>query len=172
MKSVKHEPVLASKKEYVTKHGIPRTEYVWRHPPVFETATGQTQPVYTGAGMGDPSGDNYYSDEEDEHGAEFGAIRKPANGEEELLFRDMGYGSGGMLPGLSERSPVSSRNGGVPLGRVVDSAGVGKVEVASNAEGEATKALKRMRERRRSSAASKTNGTDGLEKGVKNMILK
>jgi hypothetical protein len=42
------EPVLTSKKTYMTKHGYPRTEYVWRHPPVFETANGQTQYIFQG----------------------------------------------------------------------------------------------------------------------------
>lgn len=168
----KREPILSSKKEYTTKDGIPKTEYVWRHPPVFETATSQTQPMYIGAGIGDISGENYYSDEDDELGAEFGAVRSPAEGEEELLFRDSGYGSGGMLPGLAEMNPVATRIDDPHLGRVVGDEPVGTVKVASNAEGEVTKALKRMRERKRSSAASRTNGADGLENDVRDMSIK
>jgi hypothetical protein len=143
LKSSKNrEPILSSKKESITKVGIPKTEYVWRHPPVFETVTGQTQPVYIGAGIGDLSSENYYSDEDDELGAEFGAARSTARGEEGLLFRDSGYGSGGMLPGLKEMSPIATSNRTAHLGRVLDDEPVGKANVASNSEGEATKALK------------------------------
>jgi len=166
------EPILSSKKESITKDGIPRTEYVWRQPPVFETIKGDTQPVYIGAGIGDLSGENYCSDEDDELGAEFGAASSTAKGEESLLFRDSGYGSGGMLPGLEEMSPIAKTDGSAQVGRVVDDGSLGQVNVASNAEGEATEALRRMRERRRSSAASKTNGVHGLENGVKNMSVK
>jgi hypothetical protein len=173
LKSTKNrEPILSSKKESITKDGIPCTECVLRHPPVFETAIGQTQPVYIGAGIGDLIGENYYSDEDDDIGAEFGAARATAKGEEGLLFRDSGYGSGGMLPGLKEMSPVAKSDGSAQVGRVVDDGSLGKVKVASNAEGEATKALRRMRERRRSSAASKASGVNGLENGVKNMSVK
>lgn len=42
------EPVLSSKREYISKEGHPKTEYVWRHPPVFETSNGQTQFVFQG----------------------------------------------------------------------------------------------------------------------------
>lgn len=41
-------PVLSSKKSYITKEGVPKTEYVWRHPPVLEPVayeTGETMPV-------------------------------------------------------------------------------------------------------------------------------
>jgi hypothetical protein len=172
LKSSKREPVLSSKKEYMTKEGIPRTEYVWRHPPVFETATGETQPVYIGAGIGDLSGVNYYSDEDDELGAEFGAARSSAKGEEEPLFRDSGYGSRGMLPGLKDINPSSTTNGSAHLGQVVCEDTIGQVKSPSNAGGEATKASGRMRERRRSSATSKTNGTDALENGFAKMSIK
>lgn len=162
------EPILSSKKEYITKEGHPRTEYVWRHPPVFETANGQTQPVYVGAGLGDISspttapisGETYYSDEDDIEGAEFGATRKPAKGEEELLFRDSGYGSQGMLPGLEEKIPLAGLGAElgfdpadfelIRYGKVVgedEDVAVGKAKVVSNAEGEATKALRRMKEK-------------------------
>ncbi|CAG8950759.1 hypothetical protein HYFRA_00002972 [Hymenoscyphus fraxineus] len=40
------DPILSSKKEYMAKEGHPVTEYVWRHPPVFETTNGQIQPIY------------------------------------------------------------------------------------------------------------------------------
>ena len=110
------EPVLCSKKEYITKEGHPRTEYVWRHPPVFETATGKTQPI--GGGLGDLISTvpetapvkSYHSDEEDIEGAEFGAMSMPSNGEEGLLFRDSGYGHG-TLPGLTEKAPLAGMSG-------------------------------------------------------------
>lgn len=43
------EPVLSSKKTYITKEGYPKTEYVWRHPPVLEPAAyapGATMPMH------------------------------------------------------------------------------------------------------------------------------
>jgi hypothetical protein len=141
----KREPVLSSKKDCITKDGIPRTEYIWRHPPVYETATGKTQPVYTRTGIGDLSGQTYSSDEDDESGTGFGAARTPTKGEGEPLFRASGYGSGGMLPGLAEESPSPLRKAGANIGRVVGDWPL------SNTEGEATKGLSKMRERRRSS---------------------
>lgn len=170
--SKNRESILSSKKDSMTKDSIPRTEYVWRHPPAFDTVAGDTQPVYIGAGIGDLSGENYYSDEDDELGAEFGAARSDAKGEEGLLFRDSGYGSGGMLPGLKEMSPMTTSDGSTQVGRVADDGSLGKVQVASNAEGEATKALRRMKERRRSSTASKMNGMHDVENGVKNLSVK
>jgi hypothetical protein len=187
------EPILSSKKEYMTKEGYPKTEYVWRHPPVFETATGQTQHVYIGTGLGDISapttapisGETYYSDEDDVHAAEFGAMRPRAKGEEELLFRDGGYGSQGMLPGLADKTPLAGLGGApafnagdfevIRFGRVLgedNGAIIGKARVVSNAEGEATKALRKRRKRRSSApsttSAAKTNGNhiSEVERGM------
>ena len=42
---------------------------------MFETGTANTQPMYIGAGIGDLSGENYYSDEDGEIGAEPGTTR-------------------------------------------------------------------------------------------------
>ncbi|ROV99184.1 hypothetical protein VPNG_08234 [Cytospora leucostoma] len=39
------EPILMDKRAYVTEDGIFRTEYLWRHPPVFEDVHGRTVPV-------------------------------------------------------------------------------------------------------------------------------
>jgi hypothetical protein len=185
----------------VTKEGYPRTEYVWRHPPAFETASGQTHSVYVGAGLGDISspttapisGETYYSDEDDIEGAEFGATRIPAEGEEDLLFRDSGYGSHGMLPGLAEKTPLAGLGGELAFdptdfeiiryGKVVeedDDAAVRKAKVVGNAEGEATKGLRRIKERR-SSAGSRTrmvkanekeNSVLGIEKGMNNLNVR
>lgn len=173
IKSSKREPILSTKQESTTKDGVPKTEYVWRHPPVFETVSGQTQPVHVVAGRGAPSsGENHYSDEEDELGAEFGAARTSDKGEEGLLFRDSGYGFGGMLPGLTEMNPASTASGSSNRGRVLGDEAVGKGDLSSTAEGgEATKALRRMKERRRSSATGKANRSGGLEDGVQNMRI-
>jgi hypothetical protein len=185
------EPILSSKKEYITTEGHPKTEYVWRHPRVFEDAQGRTQPVYLGAGLGDLSAEAT-SDDEDLEGAEFGAMRgSRIQGEESLLFRDSGYGSAGMLPGLKERSPLEDFNFGqmedfgdkIRLGRVLDDENIGNRKIAWN-EGEATKALRRMKERRRSSVASNgkgegksddlvmQRGTEALERGVDELSLR
>jgi len=172
------EPILSSKKEYTTTEGYPKTEYVWRHPPVFETATGQTQPVYIGAGLGDISsvrpktapGKSYYDEEdEDTAGADFGAMRRSSGGEEEFLFRDSGYGSGGMLPGLAEKTPLAGMSGEprfipedfeiIQLGRVVGDESGEKGKGRDNSEGEATRALRRLREKRRSSGATSVAST-------------
>ena len=38
---------------YVTEEGIVRTEYLWRHPPVFEDVHGRTVPTHIPAGLPD-----------------------------------------------------------------------------------------------------------------------
>jgi len=104
------EPILSSKKEYITKEGYPRTEYVWRHPPVFETTDGKTHPIYMAAGTGnfDVTGENVKARET---GAVISDNQKGSNrSEEALLFRDSGYGFGGMLPSLEEKSPMAGRD--------------------------------------------------------------
>jgi len=185
------EPFLSSKKEYITKEGYPKTEYVWRHPPVSETATRKTQPIYVGAGIGDLSspttgnisGEAYYSDEDDAEGADFGAMKTPAKGEEGLLFQDSGYGNQEMLPGLQEKTPLAGLRGTptfdpkdfevIRLGKVIGEghdANARMTNGVNNAEGEATKALRRMREKRRSSGAStvkvKGNSISQVDKGI------
>lgn len=191
------EPILSSKKEYISNEGHPKTEYVWRHPPVFEDVHGRTQPMYIGAGLGDLSSpDGYYSDE-DPAGAAFGAERDSAKGEEDLLFRDSGYGHAGMLPGLGQPAPVAKyqttdgdhqRNfsgsttedhrSGHDIGEDFESgSGLNYHERIERASGEATKALQRMRERRRSSAGAATGkgkGIDmmGLERGMNGMHVR
>lgn len=47
------EPILVDKKTHVTEDGIVRTEYLWRHPPVFEDVHGRTTPVRVPAGISD-----------------------------------------------------------------------------------------------------------------------
>ncbi|KUI69601.1 hypothetical protein VM1G_04740 [Cytospora mali] len=47
------EPILMDKKTYVTEEGFNRTEYLWRHPPVFEDVHGRTTPVRIPAGVSD-----------------------------------------------------------------------------------------------------------------------
>jgi hypothetical protein len=190
------EPILSSKKEYITKEGYPKTEYVWRHPPVFETTTGQTQPIYMGAGLRDLSSprpktapaEPYHSEEEEIEGADFGVMRTPNMGEEGLLFRDSGYGSHGMLPGLTEKTPLAGLSGQsrfvpedfevVRLGKVV---GDEEAEQRKSSEGEATRALRRIRENRRSSggvsvastieAHGKGASIDDVERGMNGLNI-
>lgn len=121
------DPILSSKKESVTKDGHPRTDYVWRHPPVFETVDGKTQPIYIGAGLGDLSSKQSLDS----------TAATASKEDEALLFRDSGYGSEGMLPGLKERSPMA----GLGRGRVVVPGGddglgrpVGDIKVDGNPE--------------------------------------
>ena len=194
------EPILSAKKEIASKDGVPKTEYVWRHAPVFEDATGKTQHVYTGPGLGNNQIAETYSDEdEDVAGKEFGSMRREENGGEEFLFRDSGYGSQGALPGLEKKSAIADLRGvwGSPpaangvnsgdeirLGRVLgedQDEGIDTAKVESNGEGEATKALRRMRERRRNSVTSQGNSLDlgssgantiyALENGFERMAM-
>jgi hypothetical protein len=188
------EPALCSKKEYLTEEGHPRTEYVWRHPPVFETATGKTQPI--GGGLGDLIStvpetapvESYHSDEEDIEGAEFGAMSMPSNGEEGLLFRDSGYGHG-TLPGLTEKAPLAGMSGEprfvpedfeiIRLGKVVGDEGTVEEKSNRTSEGEATRALRRIKEKRRSSGATSDASTvrgsgnqdpiAGVERGMRGL---
>jgi hypothetical protein len=164
------EAILSSKKESIGKdHHVPKTEYAWRHAPVFDIGTGHIQPVYIGAGIGDLSAETYYSDEVDELGADFGTTGMTAKGEEDLLFRESGYGFGGMLPGLGDRTSVE-RSSGADFGSVVghDPAPVRKARVASDVDGEVTKPLKRMRERMRSGALGRRMARIGWsrERGI------
>ncbi|TAQ86815.1 hypothetical protein B7494_g4881 [Chlorociboria aeruginascens] len=106
--SLPNEPMLASKLESLTKDGISRTEYTWRHPPVYEVngqATKKLAPLYVGAGIGDISAPQ--ESEDDDQTSESAFVRTPVKEEEDLLFRDSGYGSGGMLPGLQEKGTSS-----------------------------------------------------------------
>ena len=94
------QPVLSSKKEYITEAGHPRIEYVWHHPPVVQTEDNQTRPIYIGAGIGDLTSHAYSSDEEEDlAGARFGA----AVDEGGLLFKESDYERSGSLPGLGRQ---------------------------------------------------------------------
>ena len=94
------QPVLSSKKEYMTEAGHPRTEYVWHHPPVMQTEDNQIRPIYIGAGIGDLTSYAYSSgEEEDLAGARFGA----AVDEGGLLFKESDYERSGSLPGLGRQ---------------------------------------------------------------------
>ena len=182
------EPNLSSKKEYTSKEGHPKTEYVWRHPPVFETASGQIRPIYIGARLGDLSGSyanpaaQQYSNEVDDEEANFGAVRASAQGEESLLFRDSGYGHG-MLPGLKEKTPLAGMSDEprfipedfevIQLGNVVGEDERKGKAVDRGADGEVTKALRRIREKRGSGAGSATstvrparNSIEAVERGM------
>lgn len=100
------EPILVSKKTSMTKEGYPRTEYVWRHPPVFEDCEGRTQPMRA------PLRDLIFADSVPTAYNEFDLKNAQYDGvvsdeENDLLFRDSGYGSG-MLPGLSGKASAAA----------------------------------------------------------------
>lgn len=179
------EPVLASKKEYISPQGYPKTEYVWHHPPVFQDSLGRTQPVYIGAGIGDLSSPldptlggfgsvgtggaetvgrvgGEYNEDDDQAGANFGAERSP-------VFRDSGYGAAGMLPGISAQG---TRVAGLKnqksksVERISTAKGAGREEQMKRAEGEAEKVLRRMNE---GSGSSGMTGVSGVEKGMEKL---
>ena len=153
----KPEPILSNKKESTTKDGHTRTDYVWRHPPVFETMDGNEQPIIIGTGYGDPSS-------EDALGSVAAADIKD---DEALLFTDTGYGSDGMLPGLKEKSPMA----GLGNGRVVVASGddglgrsVGDVKVDGS-----------PRELRRKPVMETTRQSGGvaeMERGMGNLSMR
>lgn len=162
------QPILSSKKETITKEGYPKTEYVWRHPPVFETSDGRTQPALIPAAF---EGDRYYSsDDDDREGAEFGAERA----EGDLLFRDSGYGNGGMLPGLPQPNHASTPQS-IPrthVGRKVEKSRKPLSEpVKDNGSsvGQATHYLRRMREKRQSIESGKGKEVNDLEIGMRGL---
>ena len=86
-----------------------KTESVWKHVPVLNRRRQEMEE----AELRYSPDEN--SDDDDSEG-EFACLRRPENGEEELLFRDCGYGSGGMLPGLDEMAlwPSPEFDFGVP----------------------------------------------------------
>ncbi|KAF4634072.1 hypothetical protein G7Y89_g4049 [Cudoniella acicularis] len=179
------EPILSSKKEYITKEGYPKTEYVWRHPPVFETADGKTTSVLLPAGFGES--DSNYGEETDtsiDCGTTTGTItsfrssgRGQGRTEEHLQYRDSGYGPEGMLPGLKYSSPMAAYIGRAVNESLEDDYEEQEPRNSAHAEGEATNALRRMRERRSmglsvSQSAGPAAGSGSvpeLEAGVRNM---
>jgi len=159
------EPILAEQRQYMTNEGHSRTHYLWRHPPVFEDIHGRTQPVAIPAGMHPLrlSLDDFVS--EDGEDRDNVSVRD----EEDLLFRDSGYGQG-MLPGLpvsdgrsSERVRGSDGGEKIVLGKVRGQDG--HVE----SEGEATRALRRLREKRSGSSMSSDKHADPLVKEMSGM---
>jgi hypothetical protein len=190
------EPILTSKKTYMTKGGYPRTEYVWRHPPVFETANGQTQYIFQGV--------ERYLNGEQRHGhgrtASAAGLSPRTDGKmsrkmDELnlrskFSRDSGYDGAYNYNDPADRSshsPVtptrdhyasipetgsldsrnSPRNGHQTHSRVVS--GGGPVIPLNNANGiqptsftgEATSALKRIREKRSRASSMASSGSAG-----------
>lgn len=121
-------------------------------------------------------GNRYYSSQdEDRAGAEFGAERA----EGDLLFRDSGYGSGGMLPGLPQADPafISLDNAHTHVGRSLENGKApvlempSKIKVPEGPEGQATQYLRSMREKKLGvgSGQSKGKGVDVLENGMKGL---
>jgi hypothetical protein len=100
------EPTLISKKTYQTPEGYPRTEYFWRHPPVFEDNLGRTQPIYM-TGILDhfdiASPISSVGNEEDKNGIDFGAATS-----EDISFQDSGYGGSSVHTNPSAMSPQVS----------------------------------------------------------------
>lgn len=147
-------PVLSSKKSYITKDGIPKTEYVWRHPAILEPAAyepGETMPVRM----------NCISDEDfalraaaEDHSLYTSSIdggsRRSAVSEEGLLFNDQGYGNSGMLPGLIEKTPMAAI--GTPgAGKMTSTIGDGSAQsevsrhkLRSSKEGERLREVERQ----------------------------
>lgn len=169
------QPILSSKRESVSKEGHSKTEYVWRHPPVFETVNGDTVPAIIPAAFEGESRTYYSEDDSDVAGAEFGAEKA----EGDLLFSESGYGNAGMLPGLQQPSPATFKSTTVAntprsmLGRVVDDGTSGSNAKGKAKEGEATSYLRQMREKRQG-FKHKYDGknVEGLEIGVGNMSVK
>ncbi|EPE35211.1 hypothetical protein GLAREA_10908 [Glarea lozoyensis ATCC 20868] len=171
------EPVLTSKKTYMTPEGYPRTEYVWRHPPVFETANGQIQYIFQGV--------ERYLNGEQRHGhtrseSDTNNIprsetfaRKIGEGNLRSRFnRDSGYDGGysheehaarGQHVGWEAREEEYRLDDGR-----VRSAGYEPVR-----GGEATNALRRIRERRsRASSAASSGGFVGeVERGMRGLSV-
>ncbi|KAN0099445.1 hypothetical protein V8E51_013220 [Hyaloscypha variabilis] len=126
--------ILLNKKEYTIKEGYLKTK----------------QPIYISTGLRNLSSSrpktalrktNHNDEEDDTTSAKFGAMRRPLAREEGLLFRDSRYRHE-MLPSLTEKTPLAVSNKGVRRGK-------GKV----GEEGEATRALRRIRERSSSGAS-------------------
>jgi hypothetical protein len=197
------EPVLTSKKTYMTKHGYPRTEYVWRHPPVFETANGQTQYIFQGV-------ERYLNGEQRHgHGRSASAAGLSPRSDAKLskkvdeinlrskFSRDSGYHDGGYnyndLADRSSPSPISptrnhhasipesggmdSKNGAACAAtprshqthhRVISGGPVSPLNNANGVQatsftGEATSALKRIREKRsRASSVASSGGANSI----------
>lgn len=92
------EPVRTSSRKTTSKEGVPMTESVWRHQPTLETGayeSGQTIPLKMNC-----------VDETTQEDSRGDGTPQSNVSEEDLLFREGGYGFGGMLPGLQERSPL------------------------------------------------------------------
>ncbi|KAL3426872.1 hypothetical protein PVAG01_00381 [Phlyctema vagabunda] len=151
-------PVLSSRKDSLNKDGIPKTESVWRHPPTLDMGskeTGQSVPMYFNEGHESDGTEPDYTTE------------KVAAAEgDDMLFRDSGYGAGGMLPGLAEtastaihgRSPPPRRDH--PRNDYSDSSG----------DGEASKALRRRREaKEKLRRAYEEDGVSGVTRGMQSL---
>lgn len=133
----------------LTNDTAQRYENVAHHPSRMESHQG---PRYIGPGIGDLSGTQYgdrHSSDEEQHVK----APEPTRSEEELLFRDSGYGSGGMLPGLTAKAPMAKEAMGLGLGNEdsgdeLSADASRSTHVSRQAEspvGEATRALRRMK---------------------------
>lgn len=123
------EPIVSSSKSHVTSEGYTKTESVIRHPPTLETGardSGQSVPMMM----------NCLPSEQARHAANNNVphSKQRSHGEEDLLYKNTGYGEEGMLPGLEEKSPTTEYGGTV---------------------GEATSFLRRKKEEKRKSMDSR-----------------
>jgi hypothetical protein len=116
-------PPLSSKKSSTMPGGHGFSEYSWRHEPVSEPVThsyrsgNNTESLHVnniGPSSWRHDNGSFSSFDEEE--------RRPAKGEEELLFKESGYGAFGFLPGLADLSPTAPvfgsnlhRNGARPV---------------------------------------------------------
>ncbi|PQE06741.1 hypothetical protein CJF30_00008636 [Rutstroemia sp. NJR-2017a BBW] len=169
------EPIKIMEREYMTTEGFPRKETWWRHPPTLETGakeTGQTVPMFW----------HWTDNEEELHAAEkiegerkmhvggemnghthahsngkvsrrFSIPRKPiVHDESSLLPKEKAVQAGG------DKSSNSRHSSGTHAAYTTDKPSLGRVlgeetprEIAQ--EGEATKYLRRRKERRSSSVS-------------------
>jgi len=155
------EPILTNKKTYITEEGFPRTEYFWRHPPVFEDAQGRTQPVYMDGFLNGQLNSPFSVTNSDIFSHDSSGA-KAGGSEEELLFRDSGYGAG-FLPGLKDSAPMSG-----PLYGDKNTGGVKKVSSNDSGIGssqiEEAKLAKIEHELDEAEAASRRAGSNDEER--------
>ena len=152
------EPFLSSKHSYTAKEGHPKTEYVWRHPPVFETANGHTQPALIPCAF---SGETaQYSLDEN--------LDDPREVDSRLVRDSANDGLQESSPYSIPRKPISPDSKlAMPNGTSEDAR---RPRTVSTAEGEATMGLRRMRQSR--AMRTDTENLKRVEKGLAKMSLK
>lgn len=160
------EPFLVSRTESMAPEGFPRTESVWRHPPRWETADGRTQPAYLPiAFSGEPrfqsSGRSISSEDAGiDHDLESSRLRNSALSNRGLSYKDLPLIPGqATSPTTTESPKVIARKPIKPYGDIKDrdqwKSGYSDYKTPSNGEtGQATKGLRRIRDKIRSASNS------------------